>query len=308
MAQIRRRPFLVATRSLLAALGMLFSSAVAANISANFLFYQSRFAELEVQMEQEIKDPAKAQTSDLLYLCAAYFQLKKYNKLFPCLDHWERNAANGDVGGFMVGGDITWMLHVYRAEATIEIGDYPGAVRHAKVAYDYVLQKHMSEKNKFFPLGALSLAYALNGEREKALEHAQLLDNVGDTLGAMLSVRLVGLAKVYLTLGDFEKCSATMRQESSRRGLVGSIAHSIGVGLGQLAFHELPKYFIASKCLYESGDIEQAKAGYDGLLANPQTAAMGGLYWPLLFVTLVCYVVLTQLVKSWLIRRAWIGS
>ena len=30
------------------------------------------------------------------------------------------------------------------------------------------------------------------------------------------------------------------------------------------------------------------------------------LYWPLLVVTLVCYVVLTQAVKSWLIRRAWI--
>ena len=29
------------------------------------------------------------------------------------------------------------------------------------------------------------------------------------------------------------------------------------------------------------------------------------LYWPLLIVTLVCYVLLTQAVKSWLIRRSW---
>jgi Mg2+-importing ATPase len=30
------------------------------------------------------------------------------------------------------------------------------------------------------------------------------------------------------------------------------------------------------------------------------------LYWPLLALTLCCYVVLTQLVKTWLWRRKWI--
>jgi Mg2+-importing ATPase len=31
-----------------------------------------------------------------------------------------------------------------------------------------------------------------------------------------------------------------------------------------------------------------------------------GLYWPLLVLTLFCYVVLTQVVKVWLVRKAWI--
>jgi P-type Mg2+ transporter len=30
------------------------------------------------------------------------------------------------------------------------------------------------------------------------------------------------------------------------------------------------------------------------------------LYWPILFLTLLCYVVLTQLVKMWLLRRSWL--
>ncbi|MEO5923501.1 MAG: magnesium-translocating P-type ATPase [Bryobacteraceae bacterium] len=34
--------------------------------------------------------------------------------------------------------------------------------------------------------------------------------------------------------------------------------------------------------------------------------ALPSLYWPLLGLTLVCYVVVTQLVKTWLFRRAWI--
>ena len=31
-----------------------------------------------------------------------------------------------------------------------------------------------------------------------------------------------------------------------------------------------------------------------------------GLFWPLLFLTLLCYIVLTQLIKVWLIRKTWI--
>ena len=31
-----------------------------------------------------------------------------------------------------------------------------------------------------------------------------------------------------------------------------------------------------------------------------------GLFWPILFLTLLCYVVLTQLVKMWLIRKKWL--
>lgn len=34
--------------------------------------------------------------------------------------------------------------------------------------------------------------------------------------------------------------------------------------------------------------------------------ALPALYWPILFATLFCYVLLTQAVKTWLIRKAWI--
>ena len=30
------------------------------------------------------------------------------------------------------------------------------------------------------------------------------------------------------------------------------------------------------------------------------------LYWPLLILTLICYVALTQVIKTWLIRKAWV--
>jgi Mg2+-importing ATPase len=48
-----------------------------------------------------------------------------------------------------------------------------------------------------------------------------------------------------------------------------------------------------------------------GLPFSPIAGALGfralpGLYWPLLILTLVCYVVVTQTVKVWLLRKAWI--
>ncbi|HWV99118.1 MAG TPA: magnesium-translocating P-type ATPase [Candidatus Acidoferrum sp.] len=44
---------------------------------------------------------------------------------------------------------------------------------------------------------------------------------------------------------------------------------------------------------------------------SPLSATLGfvplpALFWPLLLVTLLCYVALTQIVKTWLIRKAWV--
>jgi P-type Mg2+ transporter len=44
---------------------------------------------------------------------------------------------------------------------------------------------------------------------------------------------------------------------------------------------------------------------------SPLAAVLGfthlpSLYWPILFVTLLCYVVLTQIVKMWLMRKSWL--
>lgn len=35
-------------------------------------------------------------------------------------------------------------------------------------------------------------------------------------------------------------------------------------------------------------------------------ARLPHLYWPLLGLTLLCYVLLTQTIKTWLLRRKWI--
>jgi Mg2+-importing ATPase len=45
---------------------------------------------------------------------------------------------------------------------------------------------------------------------------------------------------------------------------------------------------------------------YSPLAPSLGFIALPPLYWPILLATLLCYVVLTQAVKMWLIRKAWL--
>ncbi len=48
-------------------------------------------------MESQISGGLTSSKSYQLYLlCQAYSQLKKYNKLFTCLDEWEKHLAKGE--------------------------------------------------------------------------------------------------------------------------------------------------------------------------------------------------------------------
>src|SRR5664280_2098227 len=44
-------------------------------------------------------------------------------------------------------------------------------------------------------------------------------------------------------------------------------------------FQEIPNLYILSKSLYETGNIKEAKEGYDQLLGHPQIEQIGGIYW-----------------------------
>ena len=51
---------------------------------------------------------------------------------------------------------------------------------------------------------------------------------------------------------------------------------------------------------------KQHVVGFMGDGINDGFTQLPLLYWPILFLTVLCYVVLTQVVKMWLIRKAWI--
>ena len=46
---------------------------------------------------------------------------------------------------------------------------------------------------------------------------------------------------------------------------------------------------------------------HSGLAASLGFTELPPLYWPILLLTLLCYIALTQIMKTWLIRKSWIG-
>lgn len=249
----------------------------------------ARYSELETYMESQIPDMSSARTGKLWYLCYSYSRLKKYNKLFPCLDQIDVNIKKGDTTVTMF--DMSALPSVLRAEAFLEFGDYGKAVEHAHMAYDIVVKKDLHRYMKIQALSILGLSHALNGEREKATEYARLLEDIGTyyPFTFLKTDKVNGLAKIYMALGDFQKSLEYIREDESI-AWVRSLTEAATILTGAMpsgdsvfAFHQLPKSFILNKSLYETGNIKEAKAGYDALLADPRTRDNTDIYWMILF-------------------------
>jgi len=263
----------------------------------DYMFMQSQWSEMETYMEGQVKDLQSADMKKLYLLCTSYSHLKEYNKLFPCLDQLESNIKKGNRIAYMC--DVSPVPPVLRAEAYIDFGNYPAAIEQAKKAYDIVEKGDLRSVPlpqpthprflKVQSLSALALAHALNGERAKAEEYARLLNEVGTfyPFVHLKTNKLNGLAKTYMALGDFQGSLAIIKQDEGLawfRGFTNVAVAAIGGPRGNMfAFSQLPKAFILNKSLYETGQIKEAKAGYDKLLQTPQTKDNGDIYWMILF-------------------------
>ncbi len=249
----------------------------------------ARFAELETYMESQVKDLHSAPTRQLWYLCYSYSRLKKYNKLFPCVEQFDANIKKGDFIVNMFDVSITPAL--LRAEAYIEFGDYGKAVVEAQKAYDIVIRKDLHRYMRIQALSILGLAQALSGNSEKAMECAILLEDIGThyPFTFLKTDKINGLSRIYMALGDFKKSLSYIREDESiswSRSLASAaviLTGAMPVGDDIFAYSQLPKAFILNKILYETGNIHKAKAGYDALLKEPRTRDNTDIYWMILF-------------------------
>ncbi|MBI4488976.1 MAG: CHAT domain-containing protein [Deltaproteobacteria bacterium] len=250
------------------------------------LIQTSRYSELEKLMESRVNQPSSAPTSQLFFLCYAYSKLKKYNKLFPCLGQLEKNIERGDRNLFIY--DFSAYPYLLRAEAYIEFGDYTRAIEESTKAYDLVLKKDLYRQFRIFALAAMGLSHALHGDPGSAKKYAALLEEVGThyPFNTLETDKLTGLAKVYMALGEFDKSLDAIRRDEGGdlfRVLTDVITGAVLTGDTLWAFNQLPKAFILNKSLFETGQVQQAKEGYDQLLKRPETKYNGDIYWLILF-------------------------
>lgn len=276
----------------------------------------ARYGDLEKYAQEDVQDISTAKTVKLFPLCTAYAKLKKYDKLFPCLDQIEVNVKNGDTNmvdieqmekdsPFMMGlakmgagiagasleQDVSPMLYIARAEAYMDIGEYGKAVEDAKRAIAAKPKDFNQLKwHELNTQGVLMLAYALGGNRDKALSMARQYETIDTSYPYdLLAVdKYVWLAKTYVSMGDFQRALQFMdikesASDSFVRAFADAFVGSSARGESMWEYQMLPKEFLHYKCQFEVGRIADAKAGYDSLLKKAKIRDNGDIYWMILF-------------------------
>ena len=258
-----------------------------------------RFGELEKAAAQRISTQTPPKTALLGPLCLSYARVKRYDKLFDCVDRLEKQIQAGDTvletdKPLVAGSDATPMPNMLRAEALIELGNYPGAIKEAKVALEkvqnrLVLGMWSPKRYRLSIMGTLGLAYALSGDRGNAVEEIRKIEDfntgfLGFPTWAL--IRRNAIARIYMALGEYGKAFEYVKDENPLFQAAMSFSNAAWGYSGEdraEIFLMMPKLFIRAICLLELGRLEEAKKTLDAILRNVRIADNGELYWLTLF-------------------------
>lgn len=247
-----------------------------------------KFEELSERMEADL-GKATMKTADWHGLCFAYAKLKRYNKLLPCLDKLEESAKGKDKRTRFFGlDDVTPALHTMRADAYLELGQYPQAIVEANKTLDWYRREDSDFKDiEINSLAVISLSHTLGGDRVNGEKYAQQLEKVNTSWphGDYATAKSMAAARVYLALGNYEKTHAAIVGDKAfglRAFLDNLVSGALLSGRNNWVWQELPRGFMLNKALFGMGRLAEAKAGYDQLMQVPQLKENGEIYWLLL--------------------------
>jgi CHAT domain-containing protein len=275
-------------------------------------FASGRFGEMATLLEPMIGELQNGKSEQLVRLCFAYSKIKSYKKLDACLDEWAKKIRTGDQSGGKYGSwwakptwfvtsrmpsglmfgtkdwDITPYPHIMRAEAAIDQGDYHRAITEAELARSK-LTSNQTQGNYFQidVLGLLAMAHALSGQNEKAMKFIDELSKMDVASFATSSAEIylrTTLARSFFAVKSFKKALDVISQDkTSGLRAMASFFTNLKDEESLWRWEEVPRDYMRFKCEMEIGRTQDAKAGFDRLLANPQIGDHSGLYWMLLF-------------------------
>lgn len=238
-------------------------------------------------------DQAKAplRTRDLHALCFAYFKTKRYNKLLPCLERLDANVAAGDRRTRLFGlDDATPAVHLMRAEALLELGQYEGAGAQALRAMDWYKRSASDDQDILINAHAVqALAAAFQGRRDDARAHAAALEAIrtrGPLHGDFTSIKAMAVARVAMALGDYQRAYDAIAQDRAfavHAFLDRLVSGALLTGRNNWAWQELPRAYMLGKALYGMGRLAEARDGFDRLLQVPQLRDNGEINWMILY-------------------------
>ena len=278
-------------RALLCLLMMFSYSAYALPYSVYTDIGLNRYHDAEKTLEQNIRNIEQADASALAPLCYVYARLKRYGKLFDCTDRLDLRIKAGDnkhTDSMFTPSPIEALPDTLRAVASLELGNPNDAIEKGRKAYALIGEAGVGA---VFPpvafrvelLPVLAIASVMTNKREEAEKYlATLLATDVPYIGGQQfrNMKDVGLAKVYLALGNHEKAHEFLKKgehDTFSRVVVDSFIG--GGGDSVSTFYNLPKYLMLGKVLLETGKLKEARETLDALIGHKRVGEQPDIYW-----------------------------
>ncbi|MGV8058180.1 MAG: CHAT domain-containing protein [Smithellaceae bacterium] len=268
---------------------------------ANRLILAAQYGELERHMEEKVSSLEQANNIDLWFMCKAYAELKRYNKLSAGLAEMQRRIDRGDTDVIFLSSkinDLNWVHGSLNSRALIETGEYSKAVLQSQKTLEFLkgegrkkysdVVKRDNYVNMLEPLG---LAYALNGqprEAEKCIRELEGISTSGHHV-FLAEPKYMAIARINMALSRYDGARAAFealnnQSQYQKEKASSSFITAVVLQVGDMwSWRELPQKYSYFKALLETGDVIQAKQGYDELLKIPQIKDNGPIYWMILF-------------------------
>jgi len=295
--------FRAALRLVLFIFSILFGSATPLHAAENLSMLEiaARYGELASVVEARLAG-GEAESSTLLGpLCLAYSRLKRFDKLFGCVTRLEARIAGGDVlvehEPFPTSPTPTQAQPIpgmLLAEAYMDLGDYPRAVKEGERALAAISENHETImgfsswpplKFRLIILPNLTISACLGGNRELARKYLDQLASL--SIGFInranhLPMQENGLARGHIALGDY----AEAIKHLGGRGFLSFAAGFASVASG-MAFrgdnietqNEIQRLFMLGKAELELGHLDAARDAFSTMLGNKRLPDLGDIYW-----------------------------
>ncbi|HOI73688.1 MAG TPA: CHAT domain-containing protein [Syntrophales bacterium] len=252
--------------------------ALGRDIEVSSLMQKKKHHEAIRMLQGELDAKMEVSSFRLYLLSAAYYEVRDYERLLTTVDLMERRIAGGDAE--IYGANLAPYPGIMRGFAYLDQGDFEKAVKAASEAHA-VLERIGSRSNGFYTSqlidinGILGVAQANLNRFAEADRCLDVLKRKEMGQGILGPEQHIAIARVYMAKRQYREALAAIQDPAAK-------AFGPATVFYDQTFQELPKFFILTKCLYETGRIREAGEGYDQLLRHPQIKQVGGLYWPVL--------------------------
>ena len=242
-----------------------------------------RFDLIEKQVEA-MAQQGSLRTRDQHALCFAYSKLKRYDRLMPCLDTLQALVAKGDRRTRIFGlDDATPAIHLLRAEALTDLGNYAGARKEANNALVWLRRENSGDDDMVVnSYAAVAVAAALQGDAIVARQTVELLKDY-KVKSDYKRAKAMAQARAQMAVGAWADVIVTLESTEAAfqldKMLDSFLSGAAFTGRNNWVWVELPRAFMLHKAQAEVGRTELARAGFDKLLATPELSVNAEIHW-----------------------------